>query len=140
MSFRGFYSAYLVADKVTVRSKHNEDSEYIWESSAGGSFTVSESSVGLKRGTEITLYIKEDLTEYLEESKIKDIIKKHSQFINYPIYLECEKEREVEVENEENDEIYMKLRSETKFRELNCFLHIVVVYSTWLVQTSNTIL
>ena len=99
----GFYSAYLVADKVEVITKHNDDSEYIWESSAGGSFTISDSNTGITRGTHILLHLKEDQKEFLEESRIKDIIKKHSQFITYPIYLECEKEKEVEIEEEESD-------------------------------------
>ena len=103
----GFYSAYLVADKVTVISKHNDDEEYVWESAAGGSFTVrtakpSEST--LTRGTRVILHMKEDQTEYLEERKIKEIVKKHSQFIGYPITLFMEKEREKEISDDEEEE------------------------------------
>lgn len=99
----GFYSAYLVADRVTVTSKHNDDKQYVWESGAEQTFTIYEDTDGeqLGRGTKLTLHLKEDAAEYLEEHKLKSLITKYSQFINFPIYLETTEEVEVEVKEDE---------------------------------------
>ena len=101
----GFYSAYLVADRVEVISKSNDDEQYVWESSAGGSFTIRPSTdEPLGRGTKIVLHIKSDQEDVLEERTIRDLVKKHSEFIGFPIRLWVEKTTEEEVPDEEEEE------------------------------------
>ncbi|KAK3134579.1 hypothetical protein QOZ80_6AG0550970 [Eleusine coracana subsp. coracana] len=101
----GFYSVYLVADYVEVVSKHNDDKQYVWESKADGSFAISEDTWNepLGRGTEIRLHLRDEAKEYLEEDKLKDLVKKYSEFINFPIYLWATKEVDVEVPADEEE-------------------------------------
>merc|ERR1711904_321142 len=104
----GFYSAYLVSDKVRVVSKHNDDEQYVWESAAGGSFPVQKDPEmvhgEVKRGTKVICYLKEDQSEFLEERRVKDLVKKHSEFIGFPIELYVEKSKEKEVTDSEDEE------------------------------------
>merc|ERR1719427_2012389 len=102
----GFYSAYLVAESVEVVTKHNDDEQYIWVSAAGGSFNVQKDNINEPqvRGTKIVLNMKEDQLDYLDEKKLQEIIKKHSQFIGYPISLQMQKTRDKEVEDDDDEE------------------------------------
>ena len=106
----GFYSSYLVANKVVVISKSNDDEQYRWESIANATFSVVKDTIledksnALGRGTKIILYLKDECVEYLEERKLKDLIKKHSEFISFPIELYVEKSTEKEVDDDEDEE------------------------------------
>ena len=102
----GFYSAFLVADKVTVVSKSTEDDkQWKWESTAGGTFSVTEDDgPKITRGSKIVLSIKSDNVEFLEERKLKDLVKKHSEFISFPITLQVEKTTDKVVSDDEDEE------------------------------------
>lgn len=95
----GFYSAYLVANKVVVTSKNKDDEQHIWTSTADNKFFITKDPRGntLGRGTRVTLHLKEDALEFTDETKIKNLVKKYSEFINYPISLYVAKQEEVEV-------------------------------------------
>lgn len=100
----GFYSSYLVADKVTVITKNNDDEQqYIWKSTANGSFTieVDHSNDRISRGTKVILSLKEDQRQFLDEQRLREIVNKHSKFVNYPIYLAVTKERDIEIKTDE---------------------------------------
>ena len=111
----GFYSSYLVAEQVTVISKHNDDTQYRWISDAGGTFRViPDDSEPISRGTKIILKLKDDMQEYLEERRLKDLVKKHSEFISFPIELQVEKSKEREVTDSDDDE---KMKEDKKENE-----------------------
>ena len=99
----GFYSSFLVANKVSVFSKHNDDSCHLWSSDAGGSFEIAPSDELNTRGTKIVLHLKDDQLQYLEERTIKDLVKRHSEFTGYDISLLVEKNEEREVTDDEED-------------------------------------
>jgi len=104
----GFYSSYLVADRVEVVSKKNDDPDcHMWTSEAGGSFVVTkitDEAQKIARGTRIILHLKEDMSEYLEEKRVKDLVKKHSEFIGFPVKLYTEKTTEKEVTDDDDDD------------------------------------
>merc|ERR1711865_989289 len=103
----GFYSAFLVADKVSVTSKCNDDPvQHVWESSADASFTVVDDPRGntLGRGSRVTLHLKEDAHDYLSEDKLKETAKKYSQFIQFPIYVKVKKEVDADAEEDDDDD------------------------------------
>merc|ERR1711998_790598 len=103
----GFYSAFLVADKVSVTSKCNDDPvQHVWESSADASFTVVDDPLGntLGRGTRVTLHLKEDAHDYLSEDKLKESAKKYSQFIQFPIYVKVKKEVDADADEDDDDD------------------------------------
>merc|ERR1719461_1730165 len=102
----GFYSTFLVADEVTVVSKSNDDDQHVWMSKADGSYTVSKDPRGntLGRGTSVTLTLKEDAAEYLDNDELERVVMRYSQFMQYPIKLWSSKKETFEVEPEEKDE------------------------------------
>lgn len=101
----GFYSSFLVANKVTVVSKHEDDVQHIWISSAGPNFQVVEDPRGntLGRGTEVILHLKQDAEEFLEAETIKKYVQLYSEFIDYPIMLYEYKDKSIEVDMTEEE-------------------------------------
>jgi molecular chaperone HtpG len=100
----GFYSSYLVADRVVVHSKNNDDEQFCWVSEAGSSFTIAADSEykQMTRGTEIVLHLKKDQLNWLEEKELEDLVKKHSEFIGFPIELFTTKEETKDVSDDED--------------------------------------
>jgi len=102
----GFYSVYLVADKVRVVSKNNDDDQYIWESTADSSFSIAKDPRGntLGRGTEITMFLKEDALDFSKQEVVEDLVQKYSEFITFPISLYKKSEETVEIEDDEDED------------------------------------
>ncbi len=97
----GFYSSFLVADKVTVTSRAaGADQAWQWQSEAKDDFRVEESEKET-RGTNIILHLKEDSDEYLSEWSLKSLIRKYSDYVRYPIRLQVERSKEIEGEKDE---------------------------------------
>ena len=120
----GFYSVFLVADNVTVISKKNNEEQYVWESCGNGAFSIQpDTSEQLTRGTKIILKLKDDMPEYLEENKIRDLIKKHNQFIDFPIFIETQKTREIDVEDVKDaaEDIEESLKDEVKPKQTETY-------------------
>ena len=101
----GFYSVYLVADRVEVISKNNNDEQYIWESTAESAFTVQKDPRGntLIRGTEIVMHLKEDAKEFCNQNRLKSLVSHYSEFITFPIYLHTSSTEEVEEDDDDEE-------------------------------------
>lgn len=115
----GFYSAFLVANKVVVTSKSNDDEQHIWTSTADAKFFVTKDPRGdtLGRGTRVTLHLKDDAVEYVEQDKIKNLVKKYSEFIQYPIKLFVSKEVRKQVEEEEEEAKIEETKAEEEIKD-----------------------
>lgn len=117
----GFYSAFMVASKIEVKSKKNgEDQAYLWESTGVDGYTITECDKEAV-GTEIVIYIKEDTedekySDYLQEHKIRELVKKYSDYIRYPIKMNVEKHKMKEATEEQKADKDYKPEYET-YRE-----------------------
>ena len=97
----GFYSAFMVADKVTMKTRPaGGNNSWTWESSGDGSYEITEGGRD-EHGTEITLSLKEDCRDYIVEFRLREIIKKYSDFVEYPILMDITRE-EPELDEEGN--------------------------------------
>lgn len=117
----GFYSVYLVADKVTVASRHASSAEQnIWESTANSVFTIAPDPRGQTlgaHGTEITLHLKEDAEEFLDEGTLTKLVTRYSQFINFPISLHTTRTESKEVPDDSEDEAAADADADTDSEE-----------------------
>jgi len=120
----GFYSVFMVAKEVVVRSKSYKEGAVAveWKSDGLGDYEIREVTEELKRGTEIEIHLKDDSTEFAEKYRLEGIVKKHSNFINYPIYIDSERMNTVQaiwrepksnIKHEQYVEFYKFLTYET---------------------------
>lgn len=114
----------MVVERVVVTTKHNDDDQYAWESHVGGSFTIRNDVKGepLGRGTKVTLFLEEDQLDFSKEKKLNELVKKHSEFISYPIYLWTEKktvEKEISDDEGEDGEAVEKKEEEGKVEKVD---------------------
>ncbi|MHC4514522.1 MAG: molecular chaperone HtpG [Planctomycetota bacterium] len=109
----GFYSAFLVADKVTVTSlAAGEDKAWMWQSAAAGDFTVEECEKA-NRGTNVILHLKEDCKEFLDEFQVRSLVQKYSDYVRHPIRLQVERTKEIEGEGDEKEKDKKEKKTET---------------------------
>lgn len=131
----GFYSVFMVANEVKIKTRSfvKEEQGYIWRSTGSGDFTISESEDSINRGTTIEIYLKDDALEYATKETLESIIKKHSGFISYPIYLAAEKintitalwkEPKNSITPEQYSEFYKFVAHD--FEDPECHIHISV--------------
>lgn len=100
----GFYSAYLIADKVTVVTKHDDDCQYTWQSNANGSFTIVPNTIpDMERGTRVIMHLKDDQVNFLNTDYLRELVCTHNQFVQFPIMLQVEQQPDNKV-NENDDE------------------------------------
>ncbi|KAF0525474.1 heat shock protein Hsp90 [Gigaspora margarita] len=112
----GFYSVFLVADKVVVTTKHNDDDQYVWESQAINDFTIAKDPRGntLGRGTQIKLHFKDDATSFLEDDSIRNLILKYSEFINFPIWLWTKRSETIPIDDTDEEKIVDDLKDDSE--------------------------
>jgi HSP90 family molecular chaperone len=117
----GFYSAFLVANKVQVFSKHSEDLGYLWESSAANSFTISQDETYPLRGTTVVLHLKQEAQDFANEKNLKSMIQRYSEFITFPIYLQVTKQvtKEVPIEEDPSETISVESNDPEEQKEID---------------------
>jgi TNF receptor-associated protein 1 len=111
----GFYSVFMVSDSVKVytRSWHQEGEGFCWESDGNGGYSIDKSE-GQRRGSKIVIQLKDDFDEFAKEDRIKDIVKKYSAFVQFPVSVNGEKVNTV-------DAIWLRSKSDIKEEEYEEF-------------------